>query len=113
MFTKRYAAAYGLLFLLTLMSGMAPLLLSGRADATVFAVVLVTAFVVPFVLIWGARRMGYPVGEAVICARCGAEQPMFRKPADAAQALRGGYDCRGCGAKLDARGREIATGAGG
>jgi hypothetical protein len=34
---------------------------------------------------------------------------MFRKPSSLRQGLLGGYNCRNCGAVLDARGNEIRT----
>ncbi len=39
------------------------------------------------------------------CEKCGAEQPKFRKPANASQAMWGGYTCAGCGSELNARGK--------
>ena len=35
------------------------------------------------------------------CPRCIAALPGLRKPADAHEALLGGWTCRNCGAKLD------------
>ncbi len=45
------------------------------------------------------------IRKPVKCAACGAEQPKFRKPANAQQAMWGGTTCTGCGAEIDARGR--------
>jgi hypothetical protein len=109
MITKHYAAAYAMLFIICLLAGLFPIAISGRFDALPIIVVLVVAVVVPPLLIWIARRMGYPIGEPIHCSRCGTEMPMFRKPSSLRQGLLGGYNCRNCGALLDARGNEIRT----
>ena len=109
MITKHYAAAYAMLFIISLLSGLVPMGISGRIETFVIIVVVVVAAVIPLVLIWIARRMGYPIGEAIRCSRCGTEMPMFRKPSSMKQGLLGGYNCRNCGAELDARGNEITA----
>lgn len=43
--------------------------------------------------------------KPVKCPTCGQEQPKFRKPTSADQAMWGGYTCKGCGAEMDARGQ--------
>jgi len=104
---KRSAPWYGLLFVL---SGPVVILstwvMNGRVGAgdVVFAVVFATVF--PILWIWLMRRMGYPLGQATSCPRCGAEMPTFRRPASLKQALWSGSRCPNCGADLDARGRE-------
>lgn len=45
------------------------------------------------------------IRKPVTCAACGAEQPKFRKPSNARQAMWGGTTCPGCKAQLDGRGR--------
>lgn len=66
---------------------------------------VIAALVVPVPLIWLMRKLGVPIGQAVHCARCGAEQPAVRRPANFRQAMLGGYTCASCGAELDARGQ--------
>lgn len=41
------------------------------------------------------------------CEVCGKKPPAIRKPANFKQMLWGGWTCKGCGADLDSRGREI------
>ncbi|HEX2885889.1 hypothetical protein [Vineibacter terrae] len=107
MITKHYASCYALLFIIAFVPATVMLILSGRIHASAIITVLVVAAVIPPILIWLGRRMGYPLGQAVRCARCGTEMPMFRKPKDMRQALHGGYQCANCGAELDARGNEL------
>src|SRR5262245_42396 len=104
MITKHYAAAYAMLFVIGLLGGLVPMAMTGRIEASLVVVTVVVATVMPLLLIWIVRRMGYPIGEAIHCSRCGAEMPMFRKPSSMKQGLLGGYNCRNCGAELDARG---------
>jgi hypothetical protein len=107
MITKHYAATYAVFFFICLVCGLVPMAISGRIDAMVIVIVVVVAAVTPLAMIWLARRMGYPIGKAIHCSKCGAEMPMFRKPSSVRQGLLGGYDCTSCGATLDARGNEI------
>jgi hypothetical protein len=46
--------------------------------------------------------------KPIKCAACGTEQPKFRKPANATQAMMGGRTCTNCGAELDANGQVTA-----
>lgn len=113
MVSKHYAGAYLVLMALVLVPAVFALLLLGRATHGITLIVLlVVAAIIPVVVIWLARRMGYPIGQAILCSKCGTEQPMFRKPANRTQVLWGGYTCAKCGAELDARGRERAAQAG-
>lgn len=111
MVTKHYAFWYAFIFILTFVPALVVLALGGRVQFMTIVPVLIVAVVLPPVLIWLAQKMGYPIGQAVRCPKCGAEMPMFRKPSSMSQALHGGYQCHGCGANLDARGREIAADA--
>ncbi|QQS14739.1 MAG: hypothetical protein IPK81_11635 [Rhodospirillales bacterium] len=109
MSAKRYAFWYALLFAVAF-TPAALSIWSGGFRIFPIVVASIVAAVIPVVLIWLARRLGFPVAEAVACARCGAAQPMFRVPADAGRSAARRLRLRGCGAKLDARGREIAGG---
>lgn len=107
MVSRHYVAAYLVLMALALLPALFVLMFSSRATHGItLIVVVIVAAIFPAPAIWLARKMGYPIGQAVHCARCGAEQPMMRKPANRTQALWGGYTCAKCGAELDARGRE-------
>lgn len=66
---------------------------------------VIAALVFPVPLIWLLRKLGVPIGQEVNCERCGAEQPVVRRPANFRQAMLGGHTCAKCGAELDARGR--------
>ena len=108
--TKRYAVWYGVMFVIALLGGTVPMLLSSRVVET-FQIVLavLVAVVIPLPVLWLVGKLGYPVGKPVSCPRCGTEVPMFRKPASLKQALWGGYQCSNCGAEMDARGRARDT----
>lgn len=107
MVSKHYAGAYLVLMALVLVPAIFVLVIGGRSiDGFILVVLFIVAAVFPAVAIWLARKMGYPIGQAILCSKCGTEQPMFRKPANRTQALWGGYTCAKCGAELDARGRE-------
>ena len=112
MFGKNYATAYAILFVIALLPALVSTAWGSPLRGSTIVVVLIVAAVLPFVLIWLARKMGYPIGQAVHCSRCNAEQPMVRRPANMRQALYGGYHCSKCGADLDARGRERTSGTG-
>lgn len=109
--TRQYAFWYVLLFVIALLGPALSAAMNGRIGSGQL-VAFVVALVIPIPLIWIARKMGYPIGEAVHCSRCGAEMPMFRKPASVSQGVWGGYKCPNCGAELDAKGREITADAG-
>ena len=108
---KWYLAQYAVLFVIALVGGVVPMLLSGRFSVLVAGVAVVVALALPPIIIWVATKLGYPLGRAVRCSRCGTEVPIFRKPKSISQALHGGYQCRNCGAELDRRGRELAPDA--
>lgn len=114
MVSKHYAGAYLVLMAVVLVPAVFVLVLFfGRATHGIALIaVLIVSAVFPAVTIWVARKMGYPIGQAILCSKCGTEQPMFRKPANRTQVLWGGYTCAKCGAELDARGRERAAQAG-
>jgi hypothetical protein len=107
MVTKHYLALYLMLFAICLIGGLIGTGFNPRAE--VLLVALAVALVFPIVMIWVLRKLGYPAGREIHCARCNATMPMFRKPNSMRQGLWGGFTCHACGAELDARGREIAT----
>ncbi len=110
MVSKQYALWYGLLFVIAISAVAFQFALSsGRLHASVIVPAVIVAAVIPIPSIWLARMAGYPVGQPVLCERCGTEMPMFRKPKNMKQGLWGGYTCPNCGADLDARGREVTT----
>ena len=111
MATKHYALAYALMFFIVLVGAAVPIVLSGRLQAAAVIMAVIVAAAIPAPVIWLLRKMGYPVGQPVICPRCDTEVPMFRKPTSLRQALRGGYRCVNCGAEIDARGRELPAAA--
>lgn len=43
----------------------------------------------------------------VFCPKCGEEQPFLRIPNDRAQLIKGGWDCKKCGCKMDNLGKEV------
>jgi DNA-directed RNA polymerase subunit RPC12/RpoP len=107
MFNRRYVFLYGLLTMITLIAGITPLILSGRADAGPILVVLLVALAIPPALIWLTQKLGYPIGRPLPCPRCGTEIPLLRKPSSIRQGLWGGYTCPKCGAEMDAMGKEL------
>lgn len=109
MINKHYASAYMLLAAIGLFGVLIVLYMAKRPDALAIGVGVAVALVLPIPLIWLFGKLGYPIGQAVHCARCGAEQPAVRRPANAQQALWGGYTCAKCGAELDRRGRVRAA----
>lgn len=110
MVTKHYVVWYVLIFAISLFGAAVSLGIGGRANATAIIVAVVVAAVVPLPLMWIARKLGYPVGQAVSCPSCKSELPLFRKPRSLRQAMWGGYSCPTCAAELDARGRLRASG---
>ncbi len=110
MVTKHYVVAYAFLSFLALLGGIVPMAISGRIYPSVVIVVLLVAALLPALLIWLLRKMGYPIGRPVICPRCAIEMPLFRKPRSLNEALWGGYRCANCGTDMDARGRELEAG---
>ena len=89
MITKHYAYCYAFLFIIAFVPATLSIILIGRVYASAIITVLIVAAVIPPILIWLCRKMGYPLGQAVHCARCGTEMPMWRKPKDLRQALHG------------------------
>ena len=108
---KYYALSHALLSFIVLLGALLPIGLSGRMQASAIIVAVIVAAVFPAPLIWLLRKMGYPVGQPVVCPRCDTDMPFFRKPTSLKQALRGGYRCSNCGTDTDARGRELTTDA--
>jgi hypothetical protein len=105
MITKRYLQAYILFAVIGLTAVLVWLLNARNPSAMALVVGVLVALAVPAALIWIFRKLGYPIGQAVNCARCGTEQPATRRPASVRQAMLGGYTCAQCGAELDAAGR--------
>jgi DNA-directed RNA polymerase subunit RPC12/RpoP len=108
MITKRYMQAYMLLAAIGLFGVLVTLYSTRNPRLEALVVGVAVALIMPLPLIWLLQKLGYPVGKTVNCARCGSELPAVRRPANARQALLGGYTCGKCGAELDARGRERA-----
>ncbi|MGE3649728.1 MAG: hypothetical protein AB7G10_15420, partial [Reyranellaceae bacterium] len=109
MFSKRYMQAYLMLAAIGMFSVLIVLWTARTPHVEALIGGAVAALVIPVPLIWLVRKLGLPLGQAVHCARCGAEQPAVRRPANFRQAMLGGYTCAKCGAELDARGRERAS----
>ena len=55
----------------------------------------------------GKGKWGINIKQ-MACPRCGQSMPALRKPADAKEALWGGWTCPNCGCKVDKWGKEIA-----
>jgi DNA-directed RNA polymerase subunit RPC12/RpoP len=106
MFGKRTVQAYLAIVGIGLFSVLVVLVMARKPSFEALIAGTVAVLVVAYPLIWLGRKLGYPIGQPVHCARCGTEQPAMRRPANARQALLGGYTCAKCGAELDARGRE-------
>lgn len=109
MITRRSLQAYMLLAAIGLFGVLVVLYSTRNPHWAALIVGAVVALIVPIPIIWLLRKLGYPVGLAVHCARCGSELPAMRRPANFRQAMLGGYTCATCGAELDARGRERAA----
>lgn len=45
--------------------------------------------------------------KLIVCPRCGATAPAFRKPTSLRQFLWGGWTCNKCGCEIDKWGKEI------
>jgi hypothetical protein len=106
MITKRYLRVYLAFAVIGLMAVLLWLLNTRKPDLSALVVGVIVALAAPAALIWIFQKLGYPIGQAVNCARCGTEQPETRRPTSFRQAMLGGYTCAKCGAELDARGRE-------
>src|SRR4051794_22557835 len=102
MLNKHYLAWHGLLALIVLFASLLPMVLSGRAGTLSILWALFAVVVLPPMMIWIMRQLGYPVGKAVVCPRCGTEMPLFRRPTSIRQGLMGGYTCPNCGTEMDA-----------
>ncbi|MBV9833602.1 MAG: hypothetical protein JO055_04300 [Alphaproteobacteria bacterium] len=109
MITRRYMQAYMLLAAIGLFGVLVVLYGTRNPHIEALVVGVAVALIVPVPLIWLLQKLGYPIGKAVHCARCDAELPAVRRPANIRQAMLGGYTCTKCGAELDARGRERAA----
>jgi len=105
MVDKRTVQAYLVLAAIGLVGVLVAVLMARKPYVEALVIGAALALVVPVPLIWLMRKLGVPIGQAVNCQRCGAEQPTVRRPANARQALLGGYTCAKCGAELDHRGR--------
>lgn len=108
MITKRYLQAYMALAAIGLFGVLVTLYSMRNPHLAALVAGVAVALIMPLPLIWLLQKLGYPVGQAVSCARCGSELPAMRRPANVRQAMLGGYTCAKCGAELDARGRERA-----
>ncbi len=71
------------------------------------AIVLVTAVlgVTVFLLVPTSSRWGINSKPPSACPTCQSPLPWVRRPADAHEALWGGWTCKTCGSRLDRRGR--------
>lgn len=105
MFDKRTVQAYLVLAGIGLFAVLIVLWTARFPQVSTLIGGVIVALVLPVPLIWLLRKLGVPIGLAVNCQRCGAEQPAVRRPASFRQAMLGGYTCAKCGAELDARGR--------
>lgn len=105
MFDKRTVQAYLVLVGIGLFAVLITLLMARNPQASALIIGVIVALAFPVPLIWLLRKLGMPIGQAVNCERCGAEQPAVRRPANFRQAMLGGHTCANCGAELDARGR--------
>jgi hypothetical protein len=105
MFDKRTVQAYLMLAAIALFAVLIVLWTARSPQPSTLIVGAIVALVLPVPLIWLLRKLGVPIGLAVACQRCGAEQPTVRRPANFRQAMLGGHTCAKCGAELDARGR--------
>jgi len=105
MLDRRTVQVYLVFALIGLFAVLVVMLSARTPQASALIVGVIVALVVPVPLIWLFRKLGVPIGRAVNCQRCGAEQPAVRKPANVRQAMLGGYACAKCGAELDASGR--------
>lgn len=70
---------------------------------------LTLTFFLVMLIVQSTRRrgkMGINLNRAG-CPDCGAALPTFRKPANARQALWGGWTCANCGCEIDKWGRKL------
>lgn len=105
MFGRSTLQAYLVVAALGLIGVLVAIVMARKPEISALIVGGLVALIVPVPLIWLMRRLGYPIGRPMSCARCGAEQPVMRRPASFRQAMLGGVTCAQCGAELDARGR--------
>lgn len=104
--SKHYLQAYAFLAAISLMGVLLVLVTARTPQLATLLVGVAVGLIVPVPLIWLVRKLGYPIGQAVHCARCNAELPVVRRPANFRQAMLGGFTCSQCGADLDRQGRE-------
>lgn len=104
---KPYLSWYIFLAVILLIAAFVPILMSGNDGAGPIPLAIAFALVAPPAVIWLLQRMGYPIGRAISCPKCGTEMPLFRKPASVGQAAWGGYTCPKCGTEMDRSGKAI------
>jgi hypothetical protein len=106
---RQYLSWYILLAVIALIGSLIPLLMSRNVGASPIIFALTFAVVFPPALIWLLQKLGYPIGRAISCPRCGTELAPLRKPTSLRQAAWGGFTCPKCGAELDRSGKEISA----
>lgn len=106
--SRHYAFWYAFLALLILI----PVIVSATTNEamlwTAYLPLVLLAVILPPIVIWLLQKMGFAVGKAVSCPKCGAAMPLFRKPTSVRQGMFGGYTCPACGTEMDAAGRPMS-----